>query len=357
MAWTTVNCVECGSEYEVQMYGKQRERDWRVRTWKGVCDDCKENAIITNNEKNKDGKFVQLIGSEKQISWAYEIRERFVRIYESEKEQHQKDIECCDILYDRILEKQYSTFWIDRNNSSVGYYIREEFEIFKKEIEKQEKIIKQEFTLINSENPITSTIAHVRKQDEFLVVVFEEKNEKFRNVIKSKEFKYDSNGKWKRKIGKFNGPFEDRFIEICYKLLKSGFNISVENDDYIEKIQKADFKKEQKYWITTFVKGQYKDHFCVNFFYDDGMYNESKKLTGARYVKPDMSVPYTSWEEVIDFAEINGYSFSEMALELVEKGKSVKENSLCLKLEKEKVEEIEKQIESFEINPLLIDED
>lgn len=85
MAWTEVKCSECGETYRVQMYGKHRDREWKVNNWSGYCDECK----LKHKEENERQKLIQspkdkeeaksqglpeLEGSPKQIQWAETLR-------------------------------------------------------------------------------------------------------------------------------------------------------------------------------------------------------------------------------------------------------------------------------------------
>jgi hypothetical protein len=85
MAWTTVKCAECGKEYQVQMYGPHRDREWKQKNWNGHCDNCKEafKAQVEKERAEKSAKdaelakesgFVTLEGSIKQIQWAETLR-------------------------------------------------------------------------------------------------------------------------------------------------------------------------------------------------------------------------------------------------------------------------------------------
>lgn len=65
MAYETVTCVECGSEYRVQMYGSHKSRDYKVANWSDTCDECKSKAAECSD----------LVGSDKQVAWAISIRD------------------------------------------------------------------------------------------------------------------------------------------------------------------------------------------------------------------------------------------------------------------------------------------
>ena len=58
MAWEYVTCNECGDEYQVQIYGKRKEREWKINTWKGICQQCKDKKIYENVEKIEIMKFL-----------------------------------------------------------------------------------------------------------------------------------------------------------------------------------------------------------------------------------------------------------------------------------------------------------
>ena len=342
MAWEYVTCNDCGDEYQVQMFGKRKEREWKINTWKGICQDCKDKKIYENVEKNKNHE-TPLIGTDKQISWAYEIREIFINNFN----QKIQDEDIKDVIYERLFSNNKSWYWIDNKDYSIEYLYNMEKERFLKENEI--KINQSEF-ILKPEYLESETIANVIKKDDIIYIKFPEKNENFRKLMRNNGFGF-VDGFWKRQIKKLNGTIKDRFIEICYLILKNNFIISIDNDFYIDDIEKGNFEKEQLYWIKA-----NNDYFFINMFYNDGMYEKAKRLSGSKYNKPDVIVPISNYEEVIDFANINDYKFSEKAKEKLNEYKNKIENALLIKPNKIIIESENIETESYDVNLSLLDE-
>ena len=78
MAWTDVECNQCGQNHRVQMYGPHKQRDWKVANWSGICEECssknKAEATAKAEDSAKEKGLPALTGSEKQIAWAETIR-------------------------------------------------------------------------------------------------------------------------------------------------------------------------------------------------------------------------------------------------------------------------------------------
>ena len=134
MAWTTVICNECGEEYDVQMYGKMRDREWRVKNWSGYCDNCKQKfkeikqkEIADENKKNADMAKAEglpkLEGTEKQIAWAETLRKNrieYIKVLIGSALQN-NNINYAEWLKSKIESSKKETkasFFIDRRNSS-----------------------------------------------------------------------------------------------------------------------------------------------------------------------------------------------------------------------------------------------
>jgi len=90
MAWTKVECSECGKEFDVQLYGKMKYRDWKVEHGYWLCDGCKtkkrEEEAKKAEEQSKAMELPELVGSEKQIKWALQIRLNAIKEMEKQIE-------------------------------------------------------------------------------------------------------------------------------------------------------------------------------------------------------------------------------------------------------------------------------
>lgn len=146
MAWTEVKCNDCGNTYQVQMYGKQKDREWKVRNWHGYCNECqlkykeqKDKEIEEENQKNaeiaKESGYAILEGTPKQISWAETLRIQridFIKILLGKAIQEGKE-EYAEWLKSKIYDTQKETkasFFIDRRGNKEEKFV-EGFENYK----------------------------------------------------------------------------------------------------------------------------------------------------------------------------------------------------------------------------------
>lgn len=81
----TVKC-SCGHEIEVNIYGKESERESKIKWYEteAVCPECYKSKMENERKAAADGlNLPELEGSEKQVAWAEKIRAAFIRSYES----------------------------------------------------------------------------------------------------------------------------------------------------------------------------------------------------------------------------------------------------------------------------------
>lgn len=137
MAWYEVKCNECGKEFRVQLMGKVRDREWKLEHWTWVCEECKtkkkEDEAQKAAEKSKEMQLPELVGSEKQIKWALQIRLQAIKEMEKQIEA-QKALERLNpegnpereeylmrLGFDDILKNETkASWWIDHRHTSFG---------------------------------------------------------------------------------------------------------------------------------------------------------------------------------------------------------------------------------------------
>ena len=102
-------------------------------------------------------------------------------------------------------------------------------------------------TTIRPTTPLTETVADISISGQYVHISFLERDDKFREVIKNNGFSWGGfDVGWERKCNQFTGSPLDRATEICIKLLKAGFIISIVDDTIKEKILKKEYEPEQK---------------------------------------------------------------------------------------------------------------
>ena len=136
MAWYEVECTECGKKFDVQLYGKMKYREWKVEHGYWLCDECKtkkrEREVEKAIEKSKEMELPELVGSEKQVKWALQIRLQAIKEMEKQIEAEKamerlnpegnpSEIEFLMRLgFKDMLKETKASFWIDNRNMGWG---------------------------------------------------------------------------------------------------------------------------------------------------------------------------------------------------------------------------------------------
>lgn len=101
MGWTTINYT-CGHSTEQQMYGKVSGREQLAASMGRR--DCPACAAHKAAEQAQASGLPALTGSDKQIAWAADIRERALRLLAPERAQ-------------QLRPETSAKWWIDNRNS------------------------------------------------------------------------------------------------------------------------------------------------------------------------------------------------------------------------------------------------
>lgn len=130
MAWYDIT-YECGHTTRKQLYGKMSDRDRTVEWYKTIkCPECEAKAQA---EKAEADGLPQLTGSEKQIAWAIQIRNKAIEMFDAEIRHYISKHKNADMdLIDKtkesinkwIAKETTAKYWIDNRESITGlrYY-------------------------------------------------------------------------------------------------------------------------------------------------------------------------------------------------------------------------------------------
>lgn len=353
MAKYYVNCSGCGQEMMVQLFGKTRDREYKLDHWVWECDECLAKQRAAENaasaEENAENGFVQLVGSEKQIAWAEMIRaNKIKKIADAAERDFPTLINVVSLSAD-LSEKYIATnlsreemsvyfpkvyghfaliesarWWIDSRNDDtmhlVAHAILKMIKADKVEaIESHPAALdaKVEATM-RPETPRTETVATITAKKDQIQISFPEKREDFREIVKNKGFTWDSDSSfWYRAITLKTGTAENRAAEIGNILLGKGFPICCFDEHIRQSIANATFEPECTRWVIALTGGPQNGWFCISWKKGGDFYREAKKITRSMYSSPDVLVPPEHFAEVQDFAEINGFKLSPGALKII----------------------------------------
>ncbi len=137
---------------------------------------------------------------------------------------------------------------------------------------------------------------------------------------------------WARCITKYDGgDLIERMVEIAYALLSAGFIVET-RAALQSRIENADYEDERTRWIMIRTKDPYQGRFAIYWKRGEDFYGLAKKLPGAQYSKPSVVVKCEYFEEVIDFAEMYDFHFSDGALEAIDAAKRKKAEAIRVEL-------------------------
>lgn len=338
----------CGHNGTVELFGKDKDRQWRLERYRdfGICDECLKKSRDEENarmlEEAREMELPELLGTEKQIPWAITIRQHFIELLRNKQFYNDSVKEKTMDLFQNILEtKIKANWWIDKRGDTLEEIINSEYERIQKEAKIKNidnstlaKQSKDEMT-ISAENVIHNGRVEVIVTDDLVKAIYE-KNEDFRLIVKSLNFKWDGSC-WSRKINQFTGLAEDRASELVAKLISKGFRIHCSNDNIRMKAVNGTYKAESNYWIIN-VDG----NLGIRMYQkNESIYIQSRKITNSKWngERKCVVVNISHYKEVLDFANTFGFSVTENARKNIEAEIEKENNNLKIAIsDKENVQ-------------------
>lgn len=160
--------------------------------------------------------------------------------------------------------------------------------------------------------PKSAQIAEISHVGEYLRVIFQERIEAFRLLMRAAGFEW-ANGRWERKLTWMQGDPIDRMAELAHRLLAAGFLVRIHDVDARARAVSGNFTPEQRRWISVPTEGKFAGWLMIRWPREDDLYGPAKRLLGARYQNGAVYVPPGSVEEAADFAAAYGFSLSPAA--------------------------------------------
>ena len=342
MAWTDVECAKCGKTYSVQMYGKMKDREWKVSNWMGSCEEClglrRQEELEKAQETSKEMGLPDLTGTEKQIAWATKIRAELIanqergyhRARNGYKLLSQQELEAVDWI---IANKPSAGWWIDHRDEETFYQAIVRVAETMKPEKQAEKSAQKEADIeatVYPEAPVTQLVTTISITEDTISAVYPERNEDFRQIVRFGLGYSWSGSAWERKIGKLAGKIEDRAAELGHKLLSKGFPVRIHREDIRMAAILGQYEPEQTRWVINLEKGV-----GLRWGKKEDLYREAKKLRGAKYNRDyrAVEIPPENFDEVLDFAETHGFSISDKAREKLDAAREARDGALKIKVE------------------------
>lgn len=369
----------CGHEGKVYVTGPMKNRQWIVdRKFDGLCPECYEKHLEEERrkanesaaEKAKEMELPELQGTEKQVAWANTLRQNMIdkineRIKLNEDANKPKMVENHRIALDYMINnKTTAKYYIDNRGESILDLSKQLYKENKEDTEKvvkevAERDVKSEST-VKPEDAKTEIAAEIIVKKEEVKVIFPEKNDEFRKVVKYLGYKWD--GIWCKKINELTGNAENRAAELGNKLLNAGFPICIMDETTRNNAINGVYEEECDRWIMTKVDEKYKGRFFIKWWEkNDKLYRISRRLPGSKWDNGTI-VRMEYYKEVEEFAELYGFKFTKATLKAIEEYIAEKENIEVVapaKIEKEELKDGLKEIleSSTEVLDDLMEED
>lgn len=176
----------------------------------------------------------------------------------------------------------------------------------------------------------TATIARVSVSVDGLTVrvLFPEKSENFRLVVRSLRYEWNSPF-WMRQF-KQEALICDRAAELCYRILELGIPVQIDYTGVRDKVVSGKFQTEPMHLIEVVTTGVYKGWFSFSWPKGEDYYTKAMSITAARYSDGRVIAPPEHFIEVEDFAETEGFSFSDFARTALEESRKQQEIELLI---------------------------
>ena len=347
MAKYEIACNICKENVTtIKLYGSLRSRQWKIDNYNWTCDSClekiKDDAFEKSIDFSKEYDLPKLNGSEKQIKWAETLRFNIISQIENNDgldsfrvggyEYKNNFDEIKMKVLDYIYTKEESSFWISNRNVPSIFLI---YNLHKEILNEDcviEKSLQNDFEterIISNENPITSTIAKITNTENVVRIEFTERNDIFKNVVKNKKYKWNSNDFcWERTFPIYLLPIEDRISEIALLLIKNCISVCVYDNNAYNKVKNNEFELECSRWV---IYDNIYNCFIIKFNIEDKLYDVIKRIKGNKYINSTtFQFNKEYFNEVIEFADCYGFKFSKKALDLINVAKEMKEKSIKL---------------------------
>lgn len=340
----------CGHEEVVVLFGPGKSRDWRLENVEPqkLCAECYQADLQQKREEQnreaaevaKESGLPPLRGTEKQVAWAEAIRMQMLAlideaIYTRVKADLRDDIRLLEAV-EAIKANIDARWWIEHRIDSI----RDALVLLDKQAQTSKSIAAPKEVVVDAlveatlrpENPITETVAEIRVKESTVEIIFPEKRDDFRGIVKNVlNMKWE--GKWVRTLYPRNGASKDRAAEAGHRLLAAGFPIRIFDTETREKAIAGIYEPECTRWVLSRAKGEYDGWLVINWGKNDDYYKAARRLPGSRYSSPSVVVRPEHYEEVLDFAARYGFKVSASAQKLIDAAKDIREHAIIPHIE------------------------
>lgn len=341
-----LTCSVCGKEFWWTGSRKNRKEADRQEEWVKenikVCRQCRlEEEKRYEEERLKAARewaaaqgLPELIGSQKQVEWAERLRYAGAGLYHPEKHSDVSSIERRTRALEYMFKNcVYASDWIegrgimDVDGKAVQTASLDMIFSWEKKYDEAQRGVdyatSEEFARYPEDKKKPGDVRITLRDD--LVIAKYIKDEAFNKIVKGAGYSWSGERHaWVRRFNQFSGPAIDRAAELGNKLLCAGFGIRSTNTEVLDRAVAADYTPEQDRWIALVAQGEFAGWLSITVP-TDALYQAARKLPKSKWSKPKVVVSVEYYKEVLDFADLNGYSISSGAQGAIEAEKTRRE--------------------------------
>lgn len=335
----------CGHDERHDLTGNSRSREWRAEQLaKESCAECQEELRNLANQRNAEANAAAglpgLNGSEKQVAWAETIRHAILERITAAQSSPDSPFDACSRLHHALNEDPAATapvlaelrrqdraaWWIDNRHKDLFDLLSATAESLARhpvaanpgaDAGLLEAAALAEAT-VRPTTEQTPSVAEIRVDQDRIEVIFPEKREDFRQLIRF-ELGYTwstAATAWTRTIGPRQAPLADRVVEVAHRLLSAGFPVRLFDPALRDRAIAGDYQPERRQWISVLTQGDHRGQLFITWPKDadsDRLYRLARALPGAHWVNPGMAVPASRYDALLDFAEAQGFALTDAA--------------------------------------------
>jgi hypothetical protein len=227
-------------------------------------------------------------------------------------------IQQLSLAIDRLKQIRSAHYWIERRKMLLGEILGEQLKAVRPEDFLLENCpladsARAEATVVPKKKVVRNTPVEIKLFGDEVRAMFPYRDKEFWDIIK-RVLEFEWTGECWRKTTDMTGTtLVDLAAEAGNALLNAGYRVRIWDEVIRKKAVSGDYNPQRTRWI--FVDDQ--GNFAIKSNYYDDLYDDARKIAGSKYKKPYVRVVPTEFPELLDFAELFEFSFTNEALELI----------------------------------------
>lgn len=310
-----------------------------------ICQECKDQQHRAQAAEaialSQAAGLVTLRGTERQIVWAEQIRDRLIPLIDASREKFLARCQRREAKGKEIPDKEKTLtriektinwlkfhmnradLWIDIRDAQDGTAVLDWFyRHFHKEIEAPQVPTAQ----------VSADRVRIAVQGDDVLLIHA-KDEKFRQLVKAAGCTWDS-GRfcWIYHCTQFTGDPEDRGAELGAALIAAGYDVVFDLPAMQDKALAGSWTPKPGLFVRRLADGPFAGWLSIDLPNAPGpgaeeqrerLYTQARALEGSEYYKGSVVLPPARRQAVLEFAQQNGYALSKGAREIMNQEEDV----------------------------------